>query len=296
MPVINCPNGHSIRVGDQHVGQLVKCPTCQASFVANGNGQGGEFAELSGGGSTATPRGGKAVAGLSGLVGMVNSFVGKPLLFVGLFLVVLGRGCDATSMRAASRSEAQYRQLRVPFQMEWDTKLATAQQNIEKKNRQMHELNANRFKKDAGDPAELQKRSEKLNEEMTALNKEQTKLREDYQTALFDKEHGDWKPTHEAALSAVNHHRMWGYWFEMVFIFGTMVLLAGILTLAFTGQGAERWVAYIMIAIITFSIYVGGAAWIESIVTSTTSNIPGSGGGGGPLGGPRFEEKGPRFP
>jgi hypothetical protein len=43
------------------------------------------------------------------------------------------------------------------------------------------------------------------------------------------------------------------------------------LILAFTGQGAERWIAYIMIAIITFSIYVGGAAWIESIYMSTTS-------------------------
>lgn len=75
------------------------------------------------------------------------------------------------------------------------------------------------------------------------------------------------------ARTAQNAHMMWAYWYQIYFILGSFFLMVGLLALAFTAQGAEKWVAYIMIAIITFSIYVGGFAWVESLVTSAQGGM-----------------------
>ena len=113
MPVISCPNGHRLQVSDRQVGQSIKCPTCQASFVANSEEQSLEFGESVRG--VATSSDGVKLPESSYISSMINAFVGKPLLFIGLVLVILGRGCDTTGMRSVSRTDAQYRQVKVPF-------------------------------------------------------------------------------------------------------------------------------------------------------------------------------------
>jgi hypothetical protein len=146
-----------------------------------------------------------------------------------------------------------------------EAKLAALQQKANKKNREFQDMLADG--KGAGDP-DFQKRLNDLQKEQASLNKELNRVRDEQTGALADKDATEWKPLREASLKAASNHQMAVYWYEWIFIFGTVVLVLGILTLAFTGQGAERWIAYIMIAIITFSIYVGGAAWIESMVSS----------------------------
>ena len=51
----------------------------------------------------------------------------------------------------------------------------------------------------------------------------------------------------------------------MLFVFGTIVLSFGLLIVSWTAQGAERWICLIMLAIITFSLYVGGIAWVAGL-------------------------------
>jgi hypothetical protein len=268
MPVIQCPNGHHIQVTDRHLGQTVKCPTCQTAFVAQADGLSIESvpAERP---SLSADGGAKAPSQMSFVAAMVNAFVGKPLLFLGLILVVLGRGCDSTGMRSVNRTNAQYQQAKVAFQLEWDSKMSAQQQKFDKKNRELSELNELRFKKGGGPGDDnFNKKSDDLAKELNDLNKELGKLRFERNSQLIEKETGEWKPAKEAAQSAQNNHRMWVYWYELLFIFGTVVLVLGVLTLAFTGQGAERWVAYIIIAILTFSVYVGGFAWMASAENS----------------------------
>ena len=60
-----------------------------------------------------------------------------------------------------------------------------------------------------------------------------------------------------------------GYWREWLFVIGSIILSLGLLHVGFGGTGAERIICLIMLAIITFSIYVGGVPWISSL------NIPG---------------------
>jgi hypothetical protein len=268
MPVVICPNGHRLQVGDRQIGQTIKCPSCQESFVASAEEESFAFSEPDKG-ARPSKGDGKPESKLAYISWLINSCVGKPLLFFGMVLAILGRGCDATGLRSASWTDAKYRQVRVAFDLEWEGKLLAAQQKVDKKNREINEL----FdpEKGAGDP----KRAQELQKERAALDKELNKLRLDRTSAQSEKETSDWKPAREAAMSAANHHRMWGYWHELLFIFGTVVLMLGLLTVAFaTDQPAERRVAYIMIAIITFSIYVVGAAWIESIITSSGSAPP----------------------
>jgi hypothetical protein len=53
-----------------------------------------------------------------------------------------------------------------------------------------------------------------------------------------------------------------------------VILVVGLLTVGFGGEKHERLICLIMIAIITFSVYVGGLAWINTIVSSATSMAP----------------------
>lgn len=269
MPVITCPNGHRLQVGDRQIGQTIKCPTCQASFVASAEEQSLEFGETDKGSSPSAGGGVKKEPQASYIASLINAFVGKPLLFVGLVLAILGRGCDATGMRSVSRTGAQYQQAQVAFQLEWEGKSSEKQQELNKMNQKIDEFRKTQDKKGPDDG--FFKRMDELNKERATLEEGLNKVRSERSNAMAEKENKEWKAPREASLSAANHHRMWVYWYEILFIFGTIVLVLGILTLAFTGQGAERWIAYIMIAIITFSIYVGGAAWIESIVISSGS-------------------------
>lgn len=278
MPTVTCPSGHRLQVPDRQIGRTIICPTCDASFVAEAGGGAFEFGEEQGGSSRGVPPlpgGGRAPQEPSQLATQLNNFVGKPLMFVGLVLAVLGRGCDATSMRAVTRTHGLYSQAREAVDLEWDLKQAVLAQEIEQNQRARTKLDQERFKPAApGDDIakrqeEFKKRSDKLLKEKESLDKKAEQQRSDRSEELIKKESGDWKPLRTAALQASNDHRMASYYYEWVFIFGTVVLVLGLLTVAFTGQGAERWISYIIIAIISFSVYVGGAAWIESIATST---------------------------
>ncbi len=214
MPVAVCPNGHRIQIQDQHIGRTVNCPSCHASFVAmpqtGGPGE-DAFTDMSGGGMGAAPGAApRRRSGPGNLPAKANWFIGKPLLFIGLILVLFGRGCDSISMRSVGRANAVY-------QLEKTRKMI-----------------------DATTP-----------EKMKALQEDKAlkQMQED------------------AAMAGLSHNAA-AYWYVWIFVFGTLLLMLGLLVIAFTAQGSEKWVAYIIIAIVTFSIYVGGAAWIESVVSS----------------------------
>jgi hypothetical protein len=175
----------------------------------------------------------------------------------------MGRGCDAMGMRSVARANAQYAQAMVDFESEYGEKITKLQAEISKK------LNQKEGNKDT-----------------TNIQKDLDKAREDYNNARIDKNAGEWRPLREAMASAQNHNRMWTYWYQLIFLIGTVILTGGVLTLAFTGEGIEKWFGLIVAVIIVFSIYIGGTAWIESIITSAQSadirpNIPVPNRGGG---------------
>ncbi len=217
MPVAVCPSGHRIQIQDAHIGRQITCPSCHASFVAmaapGAPGDGG-FTDFGGGGAAGMPM---RQRGPADMTKVMNQFVGKPLLFLGLILVLFGRGCDSISMRSVGRVNAQYQM-------------------------SLHEA--------------MKKAAESKDAKSNPLDDKSLKQQaEDAENARFN-------------------HTMASYWYVWLFVLGTILLMVGLLLLAFFAQGSERWVAYIMVAIVTFSIYVGGAAWIESVVSSVAGSTP----------------------
>lgn len=59
-------------------------------------------------------------------------------------------------------------------------------------------------------------------------------------------------------------NQIWGYWRELLFSFGTIVLAIGLLATGFTSEGAGRWICLIMLTILMFAYYIGGVASIHS--------------------------------
>jgi len=53
-----------------------------------------------------------------------------------------------------------------------------------------------------------------------------------------------------------------GYGRELFFVFAATVLSLGLLIVSWGAEEAERWVTLMMLAIITFSLFVDGLAWI----------------------------------
>ena len=64
-----------------------------------------------------------------------------------------------------------------------------------------------------------------------------------------------------------------GYWTEWIFVIGSILLMIGLILVGFTGVGPERIICLAMIAIITFSIYIGGVAWLSSVVNTVAGVV-----------------------
>lgn len=73
------------------------------------------------------------------------------------------------------------------------------------------------------------------------------------------------KEAREDLQSARTSHQKIGYFLEILFVLGTVLFSMGLLVCGFAGEGAIRWISLVMLAIIVFSIYVGGTAWAASI-------------------------------
>ena len=268
MPKVTCPNGHRFKVGDADMGTIVECPTCKAEFEAvEAEEPKADDAKI------AKPKGKMEFYGQP-IPFWINNVLGKPLLFFGLILAVFGRGCDATGMRSVARANANYSQQRVLFELDWEAKMSPIDGKIQKKRKEASDLQQVMFKQKQEEAEANRKKMDEINKDLESLNKDRSKLEGDRTLARIDAT-DKWRPYREAALKAESGHSMWAYFNEIAFILGTLALIVGLLTIGFTGEGAERWIAYIMIAIVTFSIYVGGAAWIESIVTSAKSSTGG---------------------
>lgn len=63
------------------------------------------------------------------------------------------------------------------------------------------------------------------------------------------------------ATSAAASYRMWSLGRELFFLFGAVLLVAGLLTNGIGGDGTEKWLCLVMLAIIVYSLFVSGAAW-----------------------------------
>jgi len=174
----------------------------------------------------------------------IGKMIATPVLLMGLLIVVWAKGCDTLGTRYVARVAARASIAESEFDQERAALIATVQNDHD-------ELTAIEDPK-ASEQLEIEKAKEKLDELNDETNKLKTRL-----------ERGEWARLRGAAKNAADNNAMWAYYREMAFVFGSMILVIGLLGLAYTGDSAERWISYIMLAIITFSLYVGGFAFFQ---------------------------------
>lgn len=172
----------------------------------------------------------------------------QTLVMLGLVLVLTARGCDGLGSRNVARlkAKAALEEQQVSAPHEEAIAGYQAEQADEKLNDKAR--------------TDLDKR---IADERTALSKAQAQFRK-------TKAEND-----NAAEAAMTSNIIWGYWREMLFVAGTILFSLGLMAVAFVSQGIERYLCLALVAIIVFSVYVGGAAWFSSIIGGLAGIVPG---------------------
>ena len=231
-----CPKGHRLQVTELHFGKRVDCPTCGESFVVPSPGETAPLVQdVRGAGS-------RVLLGKINLSGM-SLVAGRRMLALGLLLVLFTRGCDVIGNRGVDRLRQKAELITAQFADNWDQR----RMDIDKKLKAIQE-------KESPTPEDSKLRDD-LNKSLTDLLKDRRKAEETFQTTTL----------HDytlAARDAAASNRIWAYWREIFFVLSTIILAMGLLVASWTAEGAERWVYLVMLAIIMFSVYIGGVAWI----------------------------------
>lgn len=94
---------------------------------------------------------------------------------------------------------------------------------------------------------------------------EKNKVQQEREKAHKEIEEKEWTQLQEEVDDASSGNQMWGYWREMAFVLGTLVLAAATVIGAYSGTPAERIFCMLLAGIIGFSIYIGGIAWVSAL-------------------------------
>jgi len=260
---VTCPNGHKLRVDPSNFGKKAKCARCGIVFAVPDlppgdlGGQQGHEVELSESGelpaappspsfppatppSPASPRP-RAAAG-AGILGL-NMTVAQVMLVAGLVLVLVARGCDSLGSRAIANANAQAQSAQNEFNDKWEAKMLVNTEKVE-------EIQGKK-----APSVDDTKAIEKLREESTTMSRDMEKERTKLQR-------GEWRDLTRASRDANTKNQLRGYWLELLFVLGTIFLTIGLVVVGVQGEGAQRWICLMMVAIITFSVYIWGIAWV----------------------------------
>ena len=169
--------------------------------------------------------------------------LGQLILVFGFLMVIGFKGCDAVSQRYAERVKSQARLATAEFNYEYDLREARLEVDRE-------EITA---KPDLSDSDRT--RLERIDESLAELREERT-------TEQRRLRRTTWQRLQHAADTADADRQQWALFYTMGFVAGTMVLTVGLLIVGLTGEGARTWICLGILAIIAFSLYVGGTAWI----------------------------------
>jgi len=170
----------------------------------------------------------------------VVRLVGRWALLIGVLAVVLARGCDSLGERNVARLHAIASSAENRFQADWE-------QTRQKLQDQMHSLQSavNRSPDEQQKLDDLNRRIVELDEEM---RNEETRRRASH-----------WRNLQSDAELADESNRMWGFWREVLFQLGSLLLAAGSVAVAYHSDGPERWICLVVLAVIVYSVYTSRA-------------------------------------
>jgi hypothetical protein len=167
--------------------------------------------------------------------------ISRGVFAIGLLMALLSRGCDSLSDRNVARLEALSESARKEFNNEWD--------GLDSKNRRERD----QLKASSNRTIEGNQRLQKLNEKVS---------NHDAKRALAELAlQGDWLLNEQAAVKASADDRIWAYWRLAALLVATIVLIFGLLGVAYTSDGPERWISFVLLAVVFYSLYASDSVW-----------------------------------
>ncbi len=171
---------------------------------------------------------------------ILNQWGGRYARFcvlLGLLTVVVGRGCDSFGEKYAKRQQVL---------------VELAKANTDKSYRQRR--------------SEIQSRIDELQRKpvATALD-QQSMVKFQEQLLKADREFAEqqslltrttWLDLDNKSRSASSEHVAWQPFYELITVFGSIVLAYGLLCVAFTGEPIERWGCWILLGVLLASLFL----------------------------------------
>ena len=281
---ILCPKGHKLQVSEAYYGKQVRCPTCNEIFVVPD--VGAQEPPPQAPPLIVPPQPPPRIASRRSRRGSRLTFegfsqgAGRPVLLLGLVLVIFARGCDKLGTRAVNAARTRHSLAKRKFEHEWDLKRVSDEKDMleykhkaqdlqDKKTKLRREGMMGRRGEPAGKlgtldeqikgiDADLKRNAEQAEDVVDKINdskREQTKK----QDAL---ELEEWRSLDYEADVSNAKNQIWGYWRHLLFMAGTVAVAIALIAVTSVAQGAERWACLTMLAVIVFSIYIGGTAWM----------------------------------
>jgi hypothetical protein len=168
--------------------------------------------------------------------------ISRVVFAIGLLMALLSRGCDTISDRNVARREALSESARKEFKNEWD------RQRLE---------NSREQKRLQASPS----RSNADNKRLQDLSAAASKLETDRKRQEQALEVGKWLTNDQAAVKASADDRIWGYWRQATLLLATILLTLSLLGVAYSSDGPERWISFVLLAVIFYSLYASDSVW-----------------------------------
>ena len=171
------------------------------------------------------------------------------ILAVGLLLVLVVQGCDLVARRQVDRLQGMSQVARAQFQDEWDRKRI----GLEDQRSELQES--------SNGSATDQARDQQIVKELSQLG-------ERMKTEETNRTRHEWRYDSLAARDAQANYMTGAYWRSLLFVFSSIVFVVGLLSVGRAAIGPECWLAWTMLAIVVYSLFVGGGVWNPMILSS----------------------------
>ena len=177
----------------------------------------------------------------SGGLDNLTRTISRLVFAVSLLMALLSRGCDTLSDRNVARHEALSESARKEFKNQWDGREAEIRDEQERIEAITTRTNADNM------------RLQELG--VTASNLDVSRKRAEQALKSV------WLANDQAAVKAFADDRIWGYWRLATLLLATILLTLSVLGVAYTSDGPERWISFVLLVVIVYSLYASDSVW-----------------------------------
>ncbi len=197
-----------------------------------------------------------------------TSSVGFWILGVGLALVVLARGLDGLQLRRLAMKQAEVEKLSATQQPERPSRAAADLSDDLAAGRQLAMLDEPGLQLAQAEWGEVAPAPADDDAATLGPGDQPAQPKEAPWDGPVRQDRDNQREAREELKELQASQAGAAYLHEWIFLLGTLTLVAGLTVTAATGPGLSRIAAMVLAAILLVSLYIGGVAWIGSILNT----------------------------